>query len=89
MEIIIKMKEEELKQMLKNIELDMVGAEGTSSTKSEEKKTIINQLTYINIIKNDLQIQILNFEFALIYLTCFVEFDIVKQGKIYVSLENF
>ena len=56
MEIIIKMKEEELKQMLKNIELDMVGAEGTSSTKSEEKKTIINQLTYINIIKNDLQI---------------------------------
>ena len=34
----------------------MVGVEGSSSTKSEEKKTIINQLAYVNIIKTDLQI---------------------------------
>ena len=50
------MREEELKKMLKKIELDMVGAEGSSSTKYEQKKTIINQLRYINIIKKDLQI---------------------------------
>ena len=35
----------------------MVGAEGSSSTKSEQKKTIINQLRYINITKKDLQIR--------------------------------
>ena len=38
MEIRIKMREEELKKMLKKIELDMVGAEGSSSAKSEQKK---------------------------------------------------
>ena len=52
MEIRIKMREEELKKMLKKkMELDMVGPEGSSSTKSEQKKTIINQLRYINITK--------------------------------------
>ena len=40
----------------------MVGAEGSSSTKYEQKKTIINQLRYINIIKKDLQIQIFNYD---------------------------
>ena len=55
MEIRIKMREEELKQTLKKIELVVVGAEGSSS-KFEEKKTIINQITYVNIIKKDLQI---------------------------------
>ena len=38
MEIRIKMREEELKQIFKKIELEMVGVEGSSSTKSEEKK---------------------------------------------------
>ena len=55
MEIRIKMKKE-VKANVKKIEFDMVGAEGWSSTKSEEKKIIINQLTYVNIITNDLQI---------------------------------
>ena len=41
MEIRIKMREEELKQMLIKIELDMAGAEGSSSTKSEEKKLLL------------------------------------------------
>ena len=41
MEIRIKMREDELKQMLKKIELDMVGVEGSSSTKSEEKKILL------------------------------------------------
>ena len=40
----------------------MVGAEGSSSTKSEQKKTITNQLRYINIIKKDLQIQIFSYD---------------------------
>ena len=40
----------------------MVGAEGSSSTKPEQKKTIINQLRYINIIKKDLQIQIFSYD---------------------------
>ena len=56
MEIRIKMREEELKKMFKKIELDMVGAEGLSSTKFEQKKPIIIQLRYINIMKKDLQI---------------------------------
>ena len=55
MGIRIKMKEKNLKQMLKIIELDMVGAEGSSSTTSEEKNTIVTQLIYINIIKKGLQ----------------------------------
>ena len=40
----------------------MVGAEGSSSTKSEQKKTITNQLRYTNIIKKDLQIQIFSYD---------------------------
>ena len=72
----MEIREEELKQMLKKIELDVVGVEGSSSTKSEEKKSIINQLTYVNITKKDLQIYIFNFEFILIYLTSFV--DMIK-----------
>ena len=56
MEIRIKMREEELKKMFKKIELDMVGAEGSSSTKFEQKKKIIIQLRYINIMKKDLEI---------------------------------
>ena len=42
MEIRIKIREDKSKQMLKKIELDMVGVEGSSSTKSEEKKILIN-----------------------------------------------
>ena len=42
----------------------MVGAEGSSSTKSEQKKTIINQLRYINIIKKDFT----NLDFQLRYV---------------------
>ena len=35
----------------------MVGVEESSSTKSEEKKAIINHITYVNIIRKDLQIE--------------------------------
>ena len=41
MEIRIKMREEQLKKMFKKIKLDMVGAEGSSSTKSEQKKLLL------------------------------------------------
>ena len=40
----------------------MVGAEGSSSTKYDLKKAIINQLRYKNIIKKDLQIQIFSYD---------------------------
>lgn len=34
----------------------MIDAAGSSSGKSEGKKYIINQLTYVNVIKKDLKI---------------------------------
>ena len=57
----------------------MVGAEGAASTKSEQKNTITNQLRYINVIKNGLQIQIFSYDILNIIIE---DIDIVIDNQI-------
>ena len=57
----------------------MVGAEGSASTKSEQKNTITNQLRYINVIKKGLQIQIFSYDILNIIIE---DIDIVIDNQI-------
>ena len=56
MEIKIKKKEEELKGMLRKVELNTISIEDVPPTELEEEASIITKLKYIKFAKRDLNI---------------------------------